>query len=81
MLANQYSFQTQSNLQHHLSLNLQTNKEINHESMSTAFRFSERCCGDTLKNIYKKQSSVSGDALDFSSIQSDIEKINYKEVH
>ena len=64
-----------------LSLNLQTNKEINHESMSTAFRFSERCCGDTLKNIYKKQSSVSGDALDFSSIQSDIEKRNYKEVH
>tara|TARA_B110000238_G_C15873868_1_gene330478 strand:+ start:217 stop:648 length:432 start_codon:yes stop_codon:yes gene_type:complete len=64
-----------------LSLNLQTNKEINHESMSAAFRFAERCCGDTLESMYKKQSSVSGDALDFSSIQRDIEKRNYKEVH
>ena len=64
-----------------LSLNLQTNKEINHESMSTAFRFAERCCGDTLESMYKKQSSVSGDALDFSGIQRDIEKKNNKEVH
>ena len=66
----------------YLNIFLQENNNEIHRSMDTAIQFAEKCCENTLENIYKEQSSVSTDTLEFVKEIRQLNHINgNEEIH
>jgi hypothetical protein len=66
----------------YLNIFLQENDNEIHRSMDTAIQFAEKCCENTLENIYKEQSSVSTDTLEFVKEIRQLNHINdNEEIH